>query len=196
MRQTSLGLFLVVLVFSARAGAEPEFSPTCVPEPASARMIARGAPAEAFEPPRGRVVALSEAAASLLTLAAERSPLIISQLWELERSGMVIYVTNLKAGQAPGPKSYLSFLAAEASLRYVLIRIEHWQISPNERLALLGHELEHALEVARASEVRDALGMAALFRRIGHEVSPNSFETAAARETGHRVRAELLKQEW
>lgn len=96
MGQTFLGLFLVVLVVSARAGAEPEFSPTCVPEPAGVR---------------------SEAAASLLALAVERSPIITSQVWELERSGMVVYLTNLKAGQTPGPRSYLSFLAAEASLR-------------------------------------------------------------------------------
>lgn len=195
MRQTSLGLFLVVLVVSTPALADPEFAPTCVPEPASARMIARGPAVDPFEPPRGRVVALSEAAAALLALSVEGSPTITSQLWELERSGMVVYVTNLSAGQGPGPKSYLSFLAAEGSLRYVLIRIEHWKMSPTDRLALLGHELQHALEVARALEVKDPPGMAALFRRIGHEVSPNSFETAAAREAGHRVRAELLRED-
>jgi hypothetical protein len=59
----------------------------------------------------------------------------------------------------------------------------------------LGHELQHAVEIADAREVTDNDTVAKLYRRIGHELEPcqgrRRFDTAAAREIGDRVLLEL-----
>lgn len=149
------------------------------------------APAESFAPPRRPVVPLSTAAASLLLTATDRSPLVNHLLRELGRSDVVVYVTNLKAADRVGPRSYMTFLARDATHRYLLVRIDHWNISEAERIALLGHELQHAIEVAQSPEVRDVGTMARMFRRIGSEVALNTFETSGAREVAHRIRREL-----
>ncbi len=170
------------------------FVPRCVPPNMPARAAASRpvwAHMGIFATPRSPVVPLSTAAASLLLTATERSPLVNRLLRELGRSDVVVYVTNLKAADRVGPRSYMSFLALDATHRYLLVRIDHWSISQAERIALLGHELQHALEVAEASEVRNVETMARMFRRIGSEVALNTFETRGAREVAHLIRREL-----
>lgn len=135
---------------------------------------------------------LNADAINLLTDAAERSPLVTSLIEELERTDVVVYLTELSPGKPPGPSSYLVFLSEDATTRYLLIRIDKWKLSPFERICLLGHELQHALEVAAAPDVRDATGLASLYRRIGWESGENRFETTAAKSMGFQVKAELL----
>ena len=79
--------------------------------------------------------------------------------------------------------------------RYLLIRIDRFKISVREQIALLGHELQHALEVASAPEVRDASGMAQLYRRIGWEGQKDHFESEAAKSVAQKVRTQLARQE-
>jgi hypothetical protein len=75
--------------------------------------------------------------------------------------------------------------------RYVRIDVVEGG-SMNEMLALIGHELCHAAEVARAPEVRDAGSMRELFIRIGQSINGlRSFDTADARATGERIRREV-----
>ncbi len=170
------------------------FAPRCVPANLPALRAASrpsSAPMGSLMTPRNSVIPLSTSAASLLRDAIELSPGVNRLLRELGRSDVVVYVTNLKAGDRVGPRSYMSFLALDANRRYLLVRIDHWSVSPAERIALLGHELQHALEVAEAPEVRDAETMAGMFRRIGSEVAFNTFETRGAREVAHLIRREL-----
>jgi hypothetical protein len=179
---------------SAPASAD-SFIPRCVPPNLPARAAASrpvsAAHLETFAAPRSPVVPLSTAAASLLLTATERSPLVNRLLRELGRSDVVVYVTNLKAWDRVGPRSYMTFLARDATQRYLLVRIDHRSLSQAERIALLGHELQHALEVAAAPEVRDIETMAWMFRRIGSEVAQNTFETRGARDVAHLIRREL-----
>lgn len=142
--------------------------------------------------PWTHVLPLNPRAISLLADAAERSSIVRSLMEELERTDLVVYITDLMPVPS-GPSSYLTFLSREATMRYVLVRIDHWRSSPYERIAMLGHELQHALEVAAAPEVHDANGLARLYRRIGWEGQPDRFETAAARDTGDRVRGEVSR---
>ena len=67
-------------------------------------------------------------------------------------------------------------------------------------LAMLGHELQHAVEIANAPDVTNDDGLAALYRRIGYcrkscGDQPD-LETQAALDTEHRVYAELLGDRW
>lgn len=170
------------------------FAPRCVPANLPARRAASRpatTPMGQARTPRDPVVPLSTGAASVLRDAIERSPVVNRLLRELGRSDLVVYVTNLRAGDRLGPRSYMTFLARDAAHRYLLVRIDHWNISLTERVALLGHELQHALEVAEAPEVHDAETMARMFRRIGSEMATNTFETRTARDVAQSIRREL-----
>jgi len=141
--------------------------------------------------PWGRARPLSEGAAHLLASAREQSSIVAGLLEELERTDVIVYIADLAAPAVHGPLSHMVYLANDASSRYVLVRVDHWRISPSERIALLGHELQHALEVAGAPEVRDALGLKALYKRIGWESQKDRFESEAAKAVANRVRSEL-----
>ena len=79
--------------------------------------------------------------------------------------------------------------------RFLSVEIDD-HINVLDQLATIGHELQHATEIADAGDVVDAGSLAALYRRIGresidHDLTKDSFETDEARDAGHRVRAEL-----
>ena len=60
-----------------------------------------------------------------------------------------------------------------------------------ETISIVGHELQHAIEVAEHEGVRDAKSLAELYQRIGVAARRGRFDTIAAQATGLRVRAEL-----
>ena len=66
--------------------------------------------------------------------------------------------------------------------------------SAAQLLALIAHELQHALEVLEHKEVVNIATMEAMFRRIGVPLTGGltGYETSAARATGDDVLAELL----
>ena len=75
--------------------------------------------------------------------------------------------------------------------RYLRIQVTGHPQS-NEMIALVGHELRHALEVAESPAVRDQASLIALYERIGHRSSgAHHYDTVAAQDTGRQVRAEL-----
>jgi hypothetical protein len=55
----------------------------------------------------------------------------------------------------------------------------------------LAHELQHAVEVARATDVRSAERFEAMYAALGTSANPRRYETAAAQDVGVRVRREL-----
>ena len=65
----------------------------------------------------------------------------------------------------------------------------------DRRAAALGHELQHAVEIADAAWVVDHASFAALYRDIGYEsggdLHANCFETPEAIRLGARVLAEF-----
>ncbi|HTM27540.1 MAG TPA: hypothetical protein VL225_20225 [Vicinamibacterales bacterium] len=75
--------------------------------------------------------------------------------------------------------------------RYVRIQLE-LRGSPEDLIALLGHELQHATEVADATEVVGDEGLTSLYRRIGTLHGENQYETDAAEDMGRKVRRELF----
>lgn len=141
--------------------------------------------------PWSHVRPLSRLSAAVLSEATERSPIVRQLVEALERTDVVVYLADswsASTGEAPG---FLTFVSAAAGVRYLMVRMDYWRLSYLERVSLLGHELEHALEVAAAPEVRDDESLAALYRRIGWELAKGRFESASARAMGKRVRSGL-----
>ena len=72
-------------------------------------------------------------------------------------------------------------------------------ISPDmtfdQMIASVAHELQHAVEVIEDSAVIDEKSLVALYRRIGQPSSaagPSGWETVAAQRAGWQVRRELV----
>jgi hypothetical protein len=147
-------------------------------------------PAALLDSPHRHVRATQPAVGKLLRRGFEHSPTFAALLRRLEMSDLLVYIeevprlpTTLEGRLLIQPPAH--------GFRYVRIQFQQ-RGSPSDVIAVLGHELRHAVEVAEAMDVVDAPGLAALYRRIGIDRGNNLFDTLAAQEAGHRVLKELL----
>ncbi len=106
----------------------------------------------------------------------------------LEQSDLVVIVQVTLMDDAL--RGDVRLLAATDSCRYLLLRV-HNAISPTAQMESLGHELQHALEVAGASDVRDQAGLVRLLERIGVKTGRGTFETDAAVRVSRRIHNEI-----
>jgi hypothetical protein len=89
----------------------------------------------------------------------------------------------------------LTFVAAAGGLRYVVVRLAPLR-SRAQQIALLGHELRHAVEVADTPAIVDTESMAREYTRFGR-INPHAataglaFDTQAAIDAGRQVLSEL-----
>ncbi len=145
-----------------------------------------------FEPsPNAGVRPLSRQTAALLDDALRRSPLVRSEVDVIDASDVVVYLTEVFKSESGEPNASLRFLSSGGGKRYLVVRLDRWNLSWNDRLVLLAHELQHAVEVARSPGARDLVSFSALFRRIGWEMRAGRFETDGAVEASMRMRIEL-----
>jgi hypothetical protein len=117
-----------------------------------------------------------------------RSPTFKRLFDEIEQSDLIVYVEATK-DVARGVEAYLQLAGANARVRFlrIVLRIP---ASSETLISQLGHELEHATEIARAPEVRDQAGLDAFYRRIGDD-SGKGWDTPGARSAGNIVLDEL-----
>lgn len=108
----------------------------------------------------------------------------------VNNSDLVVYIEATNT-LPTGLDGRLTFLTAAGGVRYLHAQITT-TLSFDELIAIAGHELQHALEVAAHPEVRDPASLAKLYERIGvRGVSKDRYDTNAAQSTGRRVRSEL-----
>jgi hypothetical protein len=116
-------------------------------------------------------------------------PTIRGLVREVEASDLIVYVETGLVEQPALARTVL--MGGGTNVRYVRVTLSQ-MTSTDNLIELLGHELQHAVEIAQAPEVRDRDAMIALYKRIGfHRNRANHFETARAREVGIRVRSEI-----
>ena len=125
----------------------------------------------------------------LLALGLATSTTFRGLIDRLEHSDVIVYV-DVRSDMPQSLGGSLQFLARSVTDRFVRIRINRnssrlWQT------ALLGHELQHAVEVANAPDVESTSGLRALYRRIGVRTGVDAFDSMAAQQAGYAVRAEL-----
>ena len=119
----------------------------------------------------------------------ERSATFRSLVDAISQSDLIVYVST--GSNMPAPlDGEIHFLTSVGSHRYLRILIRG-DLNPWERCATVGHELQHAREVAEASEVIDNRTMDALYHRIGFGVGIDRHETDAARAVTTQVLREL-----
>jgi len=122
------------------------------------------------------------------------SPSAKAVIDRLDRSDLLIHVVVMRPDRARLFTGTTHFVTRSGERRFLRITIDE-RLPPDRRAAALGHELQHAAEVAEAAFVVDQVSFAALYHDIGYESGgdphANCFETPAAVRTGARVLAEF-----
>lgn len=129
---------------------------------------------------------------ALLTIGSEQSLLIRSLVDRLNGSDVVVYVEYDMVIPA-GIGGRVSFISKAGGRRYVRVRMA-WHQPRYVQLAMLGHELQHAVEIAEADEIVDESSLAAFYARVGIVNSGDGtcFDSRIAIETGRRVLREII----
>jgi hypothetical protein len=130
-------------------------------------------------------------ATSLVLQGLERSETLRYLVNQLEQRDVLVYVEmqpTLKKRLAGA----LTWMTATKMHRYVRVSINP-ELHKDAAIATLGHELQHALEVANAPEIVDATTLQAYYEKNGNsnQAHVKGWDTEAARVAGEDVRREL-----
>ena len=140
--------------------------------------------------PDRRVRATDTRLRSLLAEGLHRSRTFAALITALNRSDVIVYIESVMI-LPKDTMGRLTMMPRAGESRYLRVQIRA-DLSRREAIALIGHELRHALEIADATEVRDTTAMIKLYERIGHaSIGEHAYDTEAAQDTGRIVRREL-----
>ncbi|MBI3047765.1 MAG: hypothetical protein HYY76_05595 [Acidobacteria bacterium] len=129
----------------------------------------------------------------LFEAGLHHSPTLRALTSRLEASDVVVYVQTDARG-VMGYAGRLTFLSVVGGLRYVVVRVTPLR-SHVQQLAMIGHELQHAVEVAERPEIVDSSSLYREYMRIGYLNGLSGLgvavDTKEATEVGGRVTQEL-----
>jgi len=142
-----------------------------------------------LEAPTRHIRTTDASVRELLKKGFRKSPAFAALVRRVQHSDVIVYVEEVP--RLPGAlEGRLVMQPAAHEYRYVRIQIA-LRGSTDDSVALLGHELQHAVEVVEAADVRDQQGMIRLYERIGIRGGLHVYDTAAAQDMGRTVRREL-----
>ena len=138
-----------------------------------------------------RVRGATPAINTMLANGVRRSSTFARLVREIDATDVIVYVELISTMPA-GLDGRLTFLTHAGGMRYLRIQVPT-NTGRDDLIAVIGHELQHALEVAENQNVQSSEDLAVLYRLIGVQgAGADRFDTVAARSIGRRVRAELL----
>jgi len=117
-------------------------------------------------------------------------------LVERIETGQVIVYVAVSPMLKPSLSGALTWMTRAGDFRYVRASIRP-DLTFNQMIATVAHELQHAVEVIEDESVIDEDSLVAMYRRIGQPNSvagPQAWETAAAQRLGSQVRRELAME--
>ncbi len=180
MRVLSVALVCVMVVLTAREAAPASTMAPLTPAQVRAIMTA----------PDRHVRAVDGGMSSVIADGMRRSGTFAHLVLALNKSDVIVYIESGRVMPAT-IAGRLLLAAGPDGYRYLRIQVSGFPRS-NELIALVGHELRHALEVAESPDVRDEASLIALYERIGHStIGAHHYDTAAAQDAGRKVKAEL-----
>lgn len=122
--------------------------------------------------------------------AIDRSPLVRQLVATLDASDVIVYL-EMWPMLGAAHRGAIVFAADAGGFRYLRIRLNPAN-PPDQMIAAIGHELQHAVEIAQAPWVRSSRDVGAYYQRIGVPgAGGKGWDTHAAREAGQLVRREL-----
>ena len=133
---------------------------------------------------------------ALVREGTERSATFNALVDTIGRSNGIVYIEFGYCAFGHLNGCLLSYIAPAHGDRYLRIVVtpDKNRRSHDQLLALITHELRHALEVIEHADVVDVRAMEALYRRIGTPETGGltGYETSAARAAGDAALSELL----
>lgn len=128
----------------------------------------------------------------LIDAGLSRSATFLRLVDILNQSDVIVYVERKRERQALG--GYLAHnIVTRGEYRYLRIAVET-QGARRRLVSLLGHELQHAVEVAQSPDVRDVESLERMFGRLAIKFGcggTTCSETQAAKDIEHIVSEEL-----
>ena len=121
-----------------------------------------------------------------------RSETFRSLVDRIEAGNVIVYIAVnpiLKAGLSGA----LTWMTGAGEFRYVRASIST-ELTFDQMIATVAHELQHAVEVIEDESVNDERSLVALYKRIGQpsRAANSGWETTSAQQTGYQVRRELV----
>jgi hypothetical protein len=147
------------------------------------------APSVPADPIGFHVRAVDPHAQEWIRVGASGSKAFRTLLTRLAASDLIVYI-EIVDRIVGGAAGQMYFVTATAGVRYVRIELVA-DGTVREMVALLGHELQHAVEIADARQVRDQHGMALLYLGMTENAPSTRYDSVEARVTEERVRREL-----
>jgi len=134
---------------------------------------------------------LDQASAALMADAQQRSETMRNLVKKLEASNVVAYV-HIAPRATGDPESGLRFVGTSKMARFVLIAISG-DTTADRKIERLGHELQHAVEIAGTPWVQNDAQVTMLMSFLGRRdwASACGYETSAANRTERQVRRDL-----
>jgi len=128
----------------------------------------------------------------LIAIGVRDSPSFRALVERINASDVIVYV---RCGRhlRPGVTGQMTFAGSSAGFRYIVVAIEPVGF-PERRLATLGHELRHAVEVADTPSIVDVRSLGVAYGQMGRSSRlgvVTIFDTDAAIETGVQVWREV-----
>jgi len=146
--------------------------------------------------PAARVRSTDAKILELLDEGVKRSATFRALVGALDESDGIVYVEFGYCAFGHLNGCLLPFIGASHGNRYlrILVTADKNRRSRDQLLALMAHELRHALEVVADHDVVDLATMQAMYKRIGAPIAGGmtGYETSAARAAGAAVLSELL----
>ncbi len=156
----------------------------------SALALAPLEPSAALDSPHRHVRSQDRTVRQLLKRGYTHSLTFRNLIARLDATDVIVYIEQVAT--LPGRIDGRMLMPVTShGQRYVRIQVA-LRGAPDDEVALLGHELQHALEVADDAGVRDEATMTALYERIGQRGGLHVYDTLAAQEVGRTIRRELL----
>lgn len=142
--------------------------------------------------PYRQVRAVDSRTSAALADGLRRSPTFASLIATINRSDVIVYVESVHT--LPATISGRMILTNMATgFRYIRIQVSK-RLVPEELISAIGHELQHAVEVAEHPHVRSDATLVELYRRLGAGSSTTfRYDTDAAVRIGAQVRKELRR---
>ena len=147
-----------------------------------------GWPSLTFGDPACHVRPIDARAAASLARAIARSPLVRDLVDRLTATNVIIHF-ELSHQMPPGVIGMTRFGASRGGYRFLRVAVAA-ALRDDDAAPLIGHELQHALEIAQ-SDVADVADLRRLMQATGYRTGGTMYETDAARAIEKDVRREL-----
>ena len=156
-------------------------------------LAGAGRPAAAADgnaPAMTRVRSSHASIVRVLKQASDRSKAFRSLVETINASDGTVYVQEGKCGH--GVRACLVTVTMAGANRNLWVKVDT-RVADGDLMGLIGHELQHTIEVLSDRTVTSGLAMYYFYLRKGALSKGLTFETDAALEAGEAVRTEVRK---